>query len=143
MAVAKRKTKGGPDLVDVHVGQRLKIRRSLLGLSQDKLGKSIDLTFQQIQKYEQGLNRISAGKLFHISQALNVPVTYFFDGLQGGSARKPGLSDNEQAKFVDDRVINDKETLELVRTFSSIKDPAVRKNALSLLKSIAAQNSGA
>lgn len=139
MAAEKRKTKGTADPVDVHVGNRLKARRALMGWSQEKLGSAIDLTFQQIQKYEQGMNRISSGKLYQISQIMNVPVTYFFDGYDDGSTQ-PGFSDNEQSAFVDDRVINDKETLELVRTFTSIKDPEVRKNALRLLKSIASQD---
>lgn len=139
MTVQKRKTKGTPDPVDVHVGQRLKVRRSLLGLSQERLGKSIDLTFQQIQKYEQGMNRISAGRLYQFSKILQVPVSYFFDNFQGARTAAAGLSDNEQSNFIDDSVMNDKETLELVRTFTSIKDPEVRKNALRLLKSIAEQ----
>jgi len=139
MTVRKRKTKGTPDPVDVHVGQRLKVRRSLLGMSQEKLGKSIDLTFQQIQKYEQGLNRISAGRLYQFGKILQVPISYFFDNFQGAAAGAPGLSDNEQSSFIDDSIMNDKETLELVRTFASIKDPEVRKSAIKLLKSIAEQ----
>ncbi|MGB4058217.1 MAG: helix-turn-helix transcriptional regulator, partial [Alphaproteobacteria bacterium] len=74
-----KKTKGTPDPVDVHVGQRLRVRRSLLGMSQEKLADSIGLTFQQIQKYERGMNRISAGRLFQFSKVLSVPITYFYD----------------------------------------------------------------
>nr|WP_209880702.1 helix-turn-helix transcriptional regulator [Azospirillum soli] len=75
-----RKGKAGPDVIDVHVGQRLRIARTLRGLSQGDLGAAIGLTFQQIQKYERGSNRISAGTLFRLGNALDVPVSYFFDG---------------------------------------------------------------
>src|SRR4051812_16255430 len=83
MATQTRKTKGTPDPVDVHVGQRLRVRRSLMGLSQEKLAESIGLTFQQIQKYERGMNRISAGRLYQFSKILDVPVTYFYDQITG------------------------------------------------------------
>lgn len=138
MTKEERKTKGKPDPVDIHVGQRLRVRRSLLGMSQEKLGKSIDITFQQIQKYEQGMNRISAGRLYKISKILQVPITYFFDNVPSNDSVKGyALSDNDQEGFIDDRIMQDKETLELVRAFASIKDPEVRKSALRLLKSIA------
>ena len=71
--MTQRKTKGTPDSVDVHVGQRLRVRRSLLGMSQEKLAEAIGLTFQQIQKYERGVNRVSAGRLFQFSKILDVP----------------------------------------------------------------------
>ena len=78
-----RRTRGKPTNVDAYVGQRLRQRRTLLGLSQEKLGEAIGVTTQQIQKYETGSNRIGAGRLYQLSQALQVPVSYFFEGLGG------------------------------------------------------------
>ena len=77
----RQKTKGTPDEIDVHVGARLRLRRTLLGISQEKLANAIDLTFQQVQKYEKGLNRISAGRLYQFSRILDVPVTFFYDNI--------------------------------------------------------------
>ena len=101
MAARARKTKGTPDPVDVHVGQRLRVRRSLLGLSQEKLADSIGLTFQQIQKYERGMNRISAGRLYQFSKILDVPVAYFYDQFAGKSrfTATLGMADNDQEEF--------------------------------------------
>ena len=99
-----KKTKGKPDEMDVHVGKRLKVRRSLLGLSQEKLADAVGLTFQQVQKYEKGINRISAGKLFQFSQFLNVPVSYFYDNVENSNAKSIqayGAADNEQSPLVD------------------------------------------
>jgi len=82
-----RKTKGKPNSMDEHVGARLRLRRGLIGLSQEKLAEAIGLTFQQIQKYERGTNRISAGRLHDLSRILDVPVSYFFDSFAGGAAQ--------------------------------------------------------
>ena len=79
------KTKGVPSEIDVHVGQRLRVRRSLMGFSQEKLASLVGLTFQQIQKYERGTNRVSAGRLYELSQILDVPVTYFFEQIASQS----------------------------------------------------------
>ena len=78
------KTKGKPCETDVHVGHRLRLRRSFLGLSQEKLADALELTFQQVQKYERGVNRISAGRLWEMSKILDVPVSYFYEGLERG-----------------------------------------------------------
>ena len=138
MTAKKRKTKGTADSVDVHVGKRLQLRRSLLGLSQEKLGEAVGLTFQQIQKYEKGLNRISSGKLFQFSNILEVPVQYFFDALEGTNQNTSlGLSDNEQEEFIGNDVMQSRETVELVRTYYAIKDPELRKDAVRFMKSIA------
>ncbi len=140
MAAQKRKTKGTPDFVDVHVGKRLKIKRSLLGLSQEKLAEAIGLTFQQIQKYERGMNRVSAGRLYELSRILEVPVTYFYEGLKstnGTSQAQYGLSDNKQEGFKNDDVMQSKETLDLVRTYYAIKDPEMRKDIMKFIKSMA------
>jgi transcriptional regulator with XRE-family HTH domain len=141
MATQVRKTKGTPDPVDVHVGQRLRVRRSLLGLSQEKLAESIGLTFQQIQKYERGMNRISAGRLYQFSKILDVPVTYFYDQL--GAVAKTysssfyGLADNDQDEFVTGDLMQNKETLDLVRAYYTIDNPEMRKDILKFVKSMA------
>ncbi|MCB1531362.1 MAG: helix-turn-helix transcriptional regulator [Alphaproteobacteria bacterium] len=135
MAAKKRKTKGTADSVDVHVGKRLQLRRSLLGLSQEKLGEAVGLTFQQIQKYEKGLNRISSGKLFQFSKILDVPVQYFFDSLDSlGVAQNYGLSDNEQEHFIADDVMQRKETIELLKAYYSNPDESVRRSFIELMK---------
>ncbi|MFK7840557.1 MAG: helix-turn-helix domain-containing protein [Bdellovibrionales bacterium] len=136
--MTKRKTKGTPDNVDVHVGQRLRVRRSLLGLSQEKLADAIGLTFQQIQKYEHGVNRISAGRLFQFSKILDVPVAYFYDQIGNNSeTANVGLSDNEQESFSHDGdVMQRKETIELVRAYYSVDDPNKRKEMLRFIKTM-------
>lgn len=139
--------KGKPNPVDIHVGQRLRMRRSLLGLSQEKLSEAIGLTFQQVQKYERGTNRISASRLYQFSKILDVPVTYFFDNIAGNdkiaaNKLRYGLSDNEQDAFSGEDVLSNKETIELVRIYYSIKDPKVRKDLLNMIKSMAATMTG-
>ncbi len=108
------------DLVDVHVGARIRLRRTLLGMSQEKLGEAVDLTFQQIQKYERGTNRVSASRLHQFAQALNVPVSFFFDGLDSPSI----------GPITDDRLM-----LETARALSQLSDPT-RRAALSFLKAL-------
>jgi transcriptional regulator with XRE-family HTH domain len=137
MAKEKRKTKGTPDSVDVHVGSRLRVRRALLGLSQEKLAESIGLTFQQIQKYERGMNRISAGRLFQFSKILEVPVSYFFENLAQVANTSRGFSDNDQDEFLSGDLMQSKETLDLIRTYYSIEDPKMRKDILKFIKSMA------
>lgn len=149
----KRKTKGTPDNVDVHVGQRLRIRRSLLGMSQEKLAEAIGLTFQQIQKYERGTNRVSAGRLYQFSKILGVPIAYFYEQFgevfpQGKTAQY-GLSDQDQESFdgpspsqdYEADIMKKRETIDLVRSYYSIQDPKIRKDVLKLMKSMA-QNAG-
>lgn len=140
----KKKTKGTPDAVDVHVGQRLRVRRSLMGLSQEKLAEAVGLTFQQIQKYERGMNRISAGRLFQFSEILGVPVSYFYDQLSGRKTvsslqQAGGMADNEQEAFgaADEDLLNRKETLALVKVYYSVEDPAMRKDIIRFIKSMA------
>ncbi|MEZ5813386.1 MAG: helix-turn-helix transcriptional regulator [Alphaproteobacteria bacterium] len=140
--MSKTKTKGTPNEMDIHVGQRLRVRRALLGFSQEKLAEAIGLTFQQVQKYERGTNRISAGRLFEISKILDVPVSYFFEqfGRQGsasGGYATQGLSDNEQESFEHEDIMSRKETLELVRVYYSVEDAEARKDILKFIKSMA------
>ena len=139
--MTKRKTKGSPDNVDVHVGKRLRVRRSLLGMSQEKLAEAIGLTFQQVQKYERGVNRISAGRLFQFSRILDVPVSYFYDQI-GSDAQDASfaLSDNEQESFGgEDDIMQNKETIELVRAYYSVDDPKKRKELLRFIKAMSGE----
>ena len=126
-----------PNPIDVHVGRRLRLRRTLLGMSQEKLGDAVRLTFQQIQKYERGVNRIGSSRLYQLSQILDVPVSFFFDDmppLETGDA--PGLREGASAPFEPDPMAK-RETLELVRAYYRISDPAARKRLFQLTKAIA------
>ena len=93
----KAERESRPSPIDVHVGSRIRLRRTLLGMSQERLGEALGLTFQQIQKYEKGANRISASKLWDIARFFKVDIGYFFDGL--GSSVQPGMAENEAAGF--------------------------------------------
>ncbi|MGE5148150.1 MAG: helix-turn-helix domain-containing protein [Candidatus Eiseniibacteriota bacterium] len=132
---------GRPRPVDVHVGSRVRLRRTMLGMSQEKLGAAIGLTFQQVQKYERGANRIGASRLFELSKVLDVPVSFFFDdmasevaGSSGGHAAA-GLAEDGPAYEAD--TLAKRETLELVRAYYKIKNPKVRKRVFELTKVLA------
>jgi transcriptional regulator with XRE-family HTH domain len=141
-----RMPSGQPNPIDVHVGARVRLRRTLLGLSQEKLGEAIGLTFQQVQKYERGANRVGASRLFDLGRVLDVPVSFFFDDMSDsvkdmspssvarGDAR--GLAE-EPAGFDNDPMAR-RETLELVRAYYGINDPQVRKRVYELAKALAA-----
>ena len=122
-----------PDPVDVHVGGRVRLRRTLLGMSQEKLGSALGLTFQQIQKYERGTNRIGSSRLHQLSRVLDVPVSFFFDDMPG--AERPGFGEGGQASF-DQEQLSKRETLELVRAYYRIGDPAVRARLFDLVKAL-------
>ena len=133
---------GAPRPVDIHVGHRLRQRRTLLGLSQEKLGEAVALTFQQIQKYERGANRIGASRLFQLSQILDVSVGYFFEEMSGEVEKTRGeRTGSDHAPVVSSPSSDDplarRETLELVRAYYKISDPKVRKRVFELTKSIA------
>jgi len=128
-------SKEGPDPIDAHVGSRVRLRRTLLGMSQEKLGESIGLTFQQVQKYERGANRISASKLWQLSQVLDVPVSFFFDDIGEDATHLPPPPPTEEPSAADP--LAKRETLELVRAYYRINDPAVRKRLFELTKSVA------
>ena len=129
--------------IDLHVGKRLRRRRRLLGLTQQQLAESVGIRFQQIQKYERGLNRIGASRLYEFSRILGVPVAYFFeefmdesqDSTSKSGSTVLGLSEND-AVFEYEKLGN-KEVLALVRSYYEIEDPLVRKRVLSLIKSLA------
>lgn len=125
-----------PNPVDVHVGSRIRLRRNLLGLSQEKLGTAIGLTFQQVQKYERGTNRVGASRLFQLATVLNVPVSFFFDDLAPETAARYGGLQESAATFEQDPLTK-RETLELVRAYNRIADPAIRRRLFDLVKSLA------
>lgn len=125
-----------PNPVDVHVGSRLRMRRMLVGMSQEKLGEHLDLTFQQVQKYEKGSNRISASRLFDMSHILDVPVQFFFDELSGTSNVMGFAEDSGAFQMTD--FLSSPDGAQLIRAFSEIRSPEVRRKVIDLVKSIAA-----
>jgi transcriptional regulator with XRE-family HTH domain len=134
-------SKGSPNAIDVHVGSRVRLRRTLLGMSQEKLGDALGLTFQQVQKYERGANRVGSSRLFDLTRILDVPVSYFFDEMSAStSARSPGdLRGTPEPKplaFEPDPMAK-RETLELVRAYYRITDAPVRKRVFEVAKSLA------
>ncbi|MCT8998244.1 helix-turn-helix domain-containing protein [Chelativorans intermedius] len=127
-----------PNPIDVHVGSRIRLRRNMLGISQEKLGESLGITFQQIQKYEKGTNRVGASRLQAIASILNAPVSFFFEGAPGeDGAPAPGMAE-EGAAFVTD-FLNTSEGIQLNRAFVKISDPKVRRRVLELVKALAAE----
>ena len=131
----------GPRTVDVYVGQRLRQRRTLMGISQTELGEAVGLSFQQIQKYERGANRVGASRLFEFSRILDVPIEFFFDEMPKaekvgkGENRNAGMSDTAQAEIKNNPMAR-RETLELVRAYYKIPDEDVRKRLYELIRSI-------
>jgi transcriptional regulator with XRE-family HTH domain len=120
----------------------VRLRRTLLGMSQEKLGEAIGLTFQQVQKYERGANRIGASRLFDLSRVLNVPVSFFFDDMpealaEGGPEGAEGLAEPEQGGRYGADPLTRRETLELVRAYYRVTNPQVRKKLFELTKSLA------
>ncbi|WP_416900332.1 MAG: helix-turn-helix domain-containing protein [Minwuia sp.] len=132
-----------PHPVDIHVGSRVRLCRTLKGLSQQKLAQALGLTFQQVQKYERGANRIGASRLFELSQILEVPPSFFFEGADeaiGDGSAASGLSEGGQAPFDTEQLFR-REILELVRAYDRIPEPTVRKRLFELVKAIANQSS--
>ena len=126
-----------PNPIDRHVGARLRMRRMMVGMSQGKLGDALDVTFQQIQKYEKGTNRIGASRLQQLARVLDVPPAYFFEDAPSGEVRGPGFAEDEgHNHFVD--FLSTSEGLQLNRAFAAIRDAKVRKKILDLVVSLAA-----
>lgn len=131
----RRQKTDGPNPTDVYVGGRVRLRRTLLGMSQEKLGEAIGLTFQQVQKYERGANRVGASRLYDLSRVLDVPIAFFFDDMPAASAeRGRGLAEPE-AIYETDPMLK-RETLELVRAYYKIVDPQVRRRLFELAKAL-------
>lgn len=137
MPRGRKATSSNPDPVDIHVGSRIRQRRTLLGMSQEKLAEALDITFQQVQKYENGSNRVSASRLWRIAQTLGVEPAIFFNGF-ANAGRALGVAE-EQAPITatkPDDLLNRRETLELVRSYYAIDDQAVRRKMLDMLKTL-------
>ncbi|MBO7484156.1 MAG: helix-turn-helix transcriptional regulator [Alphaproteobacteria bacterium] len=141
-SVRGRLSDGAPNPVDVYVGSRLKLRRSLLGLSQERLADELGITFQQVQKYEKGLNRIGASRLWDLAQVLGVSVAYFYEELDENTKNKSprkisgqlSLSDN--AKEFDMSLLLNKDIRDLISAYIKISDPKIAKNVLALIVSM-------
>ena len=136
-------TESRPSPVDVHVGARIRLRRTLMGMSQERLGDALGLTFQQVQKYERGVNRVGASRLFDLSRILDVPISFFYDNMPD---TMPGVSHpargtlgfaEQQDGFGSEDTMGKRETLELVRAYYRITDANVRKRMFDLMKSMA------
>jgi transcriptional regulator with XRE-family HTH domain len=131
-----------PDPIDIHVGGRLRLRRNLLGLSQEQLGKASRLTFQQIQKYERGANRMGASRLFQLARILDITVAWFFESLPPEITNLPApkLGDTQETAPESapplDEFLHRRETAELLRAWYRITDPKQRRKTLGLIKSM-------
>ena len=128
-----------PNPIDVHVGSRVRLRRMMLSMSQERLGESLGITFQQIQKYEKGTNRIGASRLQHIARVLSVPVSYFFEDAPvpvDANASSTGISEQASASYVVD-FLSSTEGLRLNRAFVRVKDPKVRRRIIELVRVLA------
>ena len=128
-------TRKSPNPVDVHVGSRVRMQRMLIGMSQENLGEALGLTFQQVQKYEKGTNRIGASRLYEIGAVLGVPIEYFFDGLENGALK--GAAGLRGA--VDVGVLSTAEGIQLNSAFFAIPDPKLRRRILDLIRALAGQ----
>ncbi len=132
--------------VDVHVGARLRIRRTLLRMSQTALGEAIGLTFQMVQKYERGANRIGSSRLYDLARVLDVPVQYFFDDMPAAvAASAPANTKRGRAKkppSYESDLKATRETIQLVRAYNKIRDPEIRKHLFEMTKTLGARSSG-
>ena len=135
-----------PDPIDIHVGARLRMRRNLIGLSQEQLGKSLGLTFQQVQKYERGINRMGSSRLFQVAKTLSVPVAYFFEDLPFAlNIPQQGFPEGESATLEKTAlehqnnydIMRRRETLELIRAYYRIQDNKQRRKIYELIRSMA------
>ncbi len=124
-----------PNPIDIHVGGRVRLGRMLVGMSQESLGDRMGLTFQQIQKYEKGVNRIGASRLFQLSQVLGVPVQFFFEGAPTDGQSSVAESDPDTEAFIFE-FLNSREGLELNRAFVRISDSKVRRTLVELVRTL-------
>jgi transcriptional regulator with XRE-family HTH domain len=125
-----------PNPVDKYVGSRVRMRRIMLGMSQEKLGEALGLTFQQVQKYEKRTNRVGASRLQQISEILQVPVSFLFDGGPSGAANTEGFSEGSSPAYVSDFLATS-EGLALTRAFTRITDAKMRRSIVDLVEQIA------
>lgn len=131
-------TKKSPNPIDKHVGSRVRMRRMMIGMSQEKLGENLGITFQQIQKYEKGTNRIGASRLQSISNVLGVPVAFFFEGAPNLMPGGTGFSEDASPTYVSDFLATS-EGLALTRAFLKIADSKVRRRIVDLVEALATE----
>jgi len=131
--------KKAPNPIDKHVGARVRMRRMMLGMSQEKLGDSLGLTFQQVQKYEKGTNRIGASRLQQISLILQVPVSFFFEGVPTLSGTPEGFGEAPSPAYVTDFLATN-DGLALVRAFTRIWNAKLRRRIVDLVEEMAGEN---
>ncbi len=130
-------TKKAPNPIDKHVGSRVRMRRMMIGMSQEKLGEKLGITFQQIQKYEKGTNRVGASRLQQIATSLSVPPSFFFEGapVPDGAEAGGGFSEPSSPAYVSDFLATS-DGLALTKAFMKIKDPKVRRRIVDLVESM-------
>ncbi len=129
-----------PSAIDKHVGTRVRMRRMLIGMSQEKLGAALGITFQQVQKYEKGANRIGASRLYELSRVLDVPVSFFFDDTDPVRAPAMGGFAEPPVEDFEADPLHKEERIELVRAYFAIEDATVRRRLLDLAKALAAES---
>jgi transcriptional regulator with XRE-family HTH domain len=145
--ISVEKIKKVPNPIDRYVGSRVRMRRVILGMSQEKLGEALGLTFQQVQKYEKGANRIGASRLQQISRTLDVPPAFFFEGAPsfeaaaGGPQSRLGVGEDSNTSYVAD-FLSTAEGLHLNMAFARIHDPKVRKRIIDLVAALAGEEAG-
>ena len=131
-----------PNPIDIHVGSRVRLRRMMLGMSQEKLGDQLGITFQQIQKYEKGTNRIGASRLQNIARVLSVPVSFFFEDAPGGPSETPGVAEPAATNYVVD-FLSSSEGIQLNKAFVRINDAKLRRKIIDLVRAMAGEANGA
>lgn len=127
--------------IDKHVGERVRMRRMLLGMSQERLGEQLGLTFQQVQKYEKGVNRIGASRLFDLAHVLGVPIQYFYENMPAsisGQPQVPGFADKPGESYVAE-FLSSRDSVELNKAFARIADPRIRRSIVDMVRSIAGE----
>ena len=128
-----------PNPIDIHVGSRVRLRRMMLSMSQEKLGEHLGITFQQIQKYEKGTNRIGASRLQHIARVLSVPVAFFFEDAPGAPAKTAGMAELRSANHIVD-FLSSSEGIQLNKAFVRIKDAKLRRRVIDLVRAMAGED---
>jgi transcriptional regulator with XRE-family HTH domain len=136
MAKASKHSTRGTTAVDTHVGLKIRARRNLMGLSQTELADSAGITFQQVQKYEKGANRVGAGRLQQFSEALGVPPSYFFEGLPTVGKKAPAPSEGDLSEDSIVLFLGTREGAALVRAFMAIKQKPIRQNVIAFIESM-------
>lgn len=133
-----------PHPIDVHVGKRLRLRRSILGMSQDAIGKAIGVSFQQIQKYERGINRMGSSRLYEFARILDIPISYFFEDFEGGGKVTGdgliGMAEGDAPRFEHEEQLSTRETMEMMRYYYAIPSRDVRKRIFELIKTLASKD---